>query len=84
MRWFCVAFGTLVVVSTALSHAGSPVSEGSADIAGSSASSVPTLAGAGLTFDVAEASRLNQNGAWSATILLGLPFLIRRRRERLG
>lgn len=87
MRWFCVSFATLVVVSTALSRAGSPLGEGSAELHTAPALIIPIEATAALSFDVADVSsgrRINQNGAWSATLLLGLPFLIRRRRERLG
>jgi hypothetical protein len=86
MRWFCVAFATLVVVSTALSRAGS--SAGNAAASGPPpVAIIPAEPESPLAFDVAEISeahRLDRNAAWSATLLLGLPFLIRRRRERLG
>jgi hypothetical protein len=87
MRWFCVAFGTIVVVSTALSRAGAPSGDASIATLPASAAILPSASEATLAFDVTEISsarRLNHGAAWSATILLGLPFLIRRRRERLS
>lgn len=82
MRWFCASFMTLVVVSTALSRAGDAPS---AD-APLSAVAVDA-AQANLAFDMAEIStprRPNPGIAWGAALLLGVPFLARRRRERLS
>jgi hypothetical protein len=87
MRWFCVAFGTLVVVSTALSRAGSPAVDNAVEPSTMSQPVVPSATNATLALDVTafgDARRLNHDAAWSATLLLGLPFLVRRRRERLS
>lgn len=84
MRWFCVAFGTIVVVSTALSHAGA--ASGDAVVV-SPFTATTNEATPAFTFDFAEMTSVHHVGrgaAWSAIPFLGLPFLIRRRRERLS
>jgi len=87
MRWFCVAFGTIVVVSTALSHAGA--ASGDPVVASPLAATaiVSVESNRALALDIAEMSsahHIDHGAAWSAIPFLGLPFLIRRRRERLS
>ena len=63
MRWFCVAFGTLVVVSTALSRAGSPMGDSAVKSAPIVAASIPTGSTPAFSFGLADLSnspRMNQ------------------------